>query len=149
MGKALDDRIGCAILLELMEKTDDLSYETYFSFSTQEEVGSRGARALVDEIEPDYVIAIEGTTAADVPGIRDVDVPAYFGKGPAITVMDRSLMASEELVEKLKGCADRYQIKSRLTAELTPGSHSVQKRPSARYHAGTYTPRSAWPAEMT
>jgi endoglucanase len=111
MGKALDDRIGCAILLELMEKTNDLSYETYFSFSTQEEVGSRGARALVDEIKPDYVIAIEGTTAADVPGIRDVDVPAYFGKGPAITVMDRSLMASEELVEKLKGCAERYQIK--------------------------------------
>jgi len=111
MGKAFDDRIGCAIILELFERVKEPAYETYFAFSTQEEVGSRGARALVEEIRPEYVIAIEGTSAADVPGIKEGDVPASMGKGPAITVMDKSLMANEELVEKLIECADRYQIK--------------------------------------
>jgi endoglucanase len=111
MGKALDDRIGCAIILELVERVDDPAYETYFAFSTQEEVGSRGARALVEEIRPEYVIAVEGTSAADVPGMKAQDVPAVIGMGPAITVMDKSLIASEDMVEKLIGCADRYQIK--------------------------------------
>jgi endoglucanase len=111
MGKALDDRIGCSILLKLMENVKDPAYETYFAFSTQEEVGSRGARALVEEIRPEYVIAVEGTSAADVPGMRAQDIPAAMGMGPAITIMDKSLIADEDLVERLTGCAGRYQIK--------------------------------------
>lgn len=110
-GKAFDDRIGCSIILELIERIGEPVYETYFAFSTQEEVGARGARVLVEEIKPECVIALEGTTAADVPGIRESDVPASMGKGPAITVMDKSLIADEDLVDRLIGCADRYQIK--------------------------------------
>ena len=81
----------------------------------QEEVGGRGARFLGQSIQPDITIAVEGTSAGDMPGISEVDAPVIMGKGLSITIMDRSLMANREIVKRIERCAKEnkieYQIK--------------------------------------
>lgn len=65
--KALDDRAGCAVLLEMIES--DLPYDLDFAFTVQEEVGLRGAGAAAYQLNPDYAIVVETTTAADIAGV--------------------------------------------------------------------------------
>ncbi len=66
--KALDDRAGCAVLLEMIES--DLPYDLDFAFTVQEEVGLRGAGAAAYQLNPDYAIVVETTTAADIAGVQ-------------------------------------------------------------------------------
>ena len=65
--KAIDDRFGCALLIELIKS--DLEYDAYFTFTVQEEIGLRGARAAAFSVNPDVAIAVEATTAADIEGV--------------------------------------------------------------------------------
>ena len=65
ISKAIDDRFGCLVLMEMIKS--ELPYDMYFSFVVQEEIGLRGAKAAAYTINPDYAIVIEATTAADVP----------------------------------------------------------------------------------
>jgi tetrahedral aminopeptidase len=89
-GKAFDDRVGCAALIELL-RGEPFPFELYGVFTVQEEVGLRGAQVAAYAIEPDVGIALEGTLADDLPkGELDVSPITELGKGPAITVMDRS-----------------------------------------------------------
>lgn len=85
--KALDDRIGCAVLMELIKK--QVKYDTYFCFTTQEEVGLRGAMVCSYKINPDIALVIESTTASDVYGSEERDYVTDLGGGAAITFMDR------------------------------------------------------------
>ena len=65
--KALDDRAGCAVLIKMIQS--DLEYDTYFSFTTREEVGGMGAQTATYTVKPDIAVAIETTTAADIGGV--------------------------------------------------------------------------------
>ncbi len=89
VSKALDNRVGCYILLKAMmdTKTDN---DLYFVFSTQEEVGLRGAKAATFDISPDYAIAVDVTDTGDCPEAQKNSVK--LGKGAAIKVMDRSVL---------------------------------------------------------
>jgi tetrahedral aminopeptidase len=90
MGKAFDDRAGCAALVELL-RGERFPFEIYGVFTVQEEVGLRGAQVAAYAVEPDFGIALEGTLADDLPkGELDVSPITRLGKGPAITIMDRS-----------------------------------------------------------
>ncbi len=117
MGKALDDRVGCAVLVEVLEALTDeeLELTLVVNFAVCEEVGLRGARTAAFQIEPAVALALEGTVAADVPGVPPTRRPTALGKGPAITVMDRSLIAPPRLVEFLARLAQEegvpYQYK--------------------------------------
>lgn len=85
--RALDDRAGCALLIGLMRR--GLAYDATFVFSVQEEIGSNGAKTAAFAVAPRAAIAVECTTAADVPFVdpgRDV---CRLGDGPAISFMDR------------------------------------------------------------
>lgn len=84
--KALDDRVGCAILIELLK--EDAEYDFYASFSVQEEVGLRGAGAAAYSVNPDSAIVIDGTTAADIADVADSKKVCYQGKGAAVSFMD-------------------------------------------------------------
>lgn len=86
--KALDDRIGCAVLAELLCR--DAEYDFYASFSVQEEVGLRGATAAAFSVKPQSAIIIEGTTAADVAEVPEERRVCALGKGAAVSFMDRS-----------------------------------------------------------
>ncbi len=89
VSKALDNRVGCYILLKAMRdtKTDN---DLYFVFSTQEEVGLRGAKVATFDISPDYAIAVDVTDTGDYPQAPQNSVK--LGKGAAIKVMDRSVL---------------------------------------------------------
>lgn len=107
-GKAFDDRVGCAVAAALAD--DEYAVDLYLAFSTQEEVGLRGARVAAYRIEPDVAIALEGTVCDDTPKKEDVSPTTELGKGPAITIMDRSFMADKRLVRLLLDVAETQGI---------------------------------------
>ena len=78
--KALDDRVGCALLIELLKQNYDIP--VYGVFTVQEEVGLRGAGVAAYQIQPDVAIVLEGTTASDVPGSDPHKHATSVGKGP-------------------------------------------------------------------
>lgn len=85
--KALDDRTGCFVLIELMRNEPE--YDTYFVFSVQEEIGLRGAGTAAYIVEPDAAIVLEGTTAGDVAGVAPLDTVCKMGGGTAVSFIDR------------------------------------------------------------
>ena len=86
LSKALDDRVGCAVLIDLLKQ--DAEYDFYASFSVQEEVGLRGAKVAAFTVEPDAAIVIDGTTAADIAGVADSKKVCRQGEGAVISFMD-------------------------------------------------------------
>ena len=84
--KALDDRVGCLVLIDLLKQ--DAEYDFYASFSTQEEVGLRGAKVAAFAVEPDAAIVIDGTTAADVAGVAAAKQVCRQGEGAVVSFMD-------------------------------------------------------------
>lgn len=84
--KALDDRIGCAILITLIREESE--YDFCATFSVQEEVGTRGAKTAAFTVDPESCIVLEGTTAADIAGVEDSKRVCVLGKGAAISFMD-------------------------------------------------------------
>lgn len=93
--KAIDDRFGCALLLELIES--ELEYDTYFTFVVQEEIGLRGAAVASYTVNPDYAIVVEATTAADIPLSEGEKTVCKCGDGPVVSFMDKSTIYNKEL----------------------------------------------------
>lgn len=107
-GKAFDDRAGCAAAAALAD--GEYAVDLYLSFNAQEEVGLRGARVAAFRIEPDLAFALEGTICDDTPKKTDVSPTTEMGKGPAITVMDRSFIADHRLLHLLIETAGAHGI---------------------------------------
>lgn len=84
--KALDDRVGCLVLIDILKQ--DAEYDFYASFSVQEEVGLRGAGVVAFTVEPDAAIVIDGTTAADVAGVTPSKQVCKQGEGAVVSFMD-------------------------------------------------------------
>ena len=116
-GKAFDDRTAVNVLIHTIKEfaKNSPSSSLLFSFSVQEEVGGRGAAPAAFSLNPTIALVIENTTAADVPGIKDSECPAYIGKGPTISVADRSMIAhplvNKRLIENAKHEKIPYHIK--------------------------------------
>ncbi len=107
-GKAFDDRVGCLMLVELLAR--DYPCEVVGVFTVQEEIGLRGARVAAYAVEPDIGFALEGTIADDLPKESDTSSTTELGKGPAISVMDRSVYADRRLVDLLIRTAEEHGI---------------------------------------
>jgi endoglucanase len=97
--KALDDRIGCYCLVEVLKRLIGNSADLYFVFSVQEEVGLRGARTGAFSIAPDYAIAVDVTATGDTPEAPTMEV--RLGGGPAIKVKDSMFIAHPRVKDKL------------------------------------------------
>jgi len=106
-GKALDDRIGCYILLELMKNLKTKN-EVIFVFTVQEEVGLYGAKASVFGLDPDYAIAV------DVTPHNSFDESIILRKGPVLTVKDAEMISNKCLIDELKAAAGRVKVKLQL-----------------------------------
>lgn len=99
-GPYLDNRIGCVTLLLMMEQLADKEIENdlYFVFTAQEEVGLRGAGAAAFAVEPDAAIAVDVTDTGDLPEMKSA-MAVELGKGPAVKVMDRSVICTPAVVD--------------------------------------------------
>ncbi len=97
--RAIDDRAGCAALLELLAKGKRYPYDLYVCFSVQEEAGLRGAKVLAQRIMPDIAVAIETTTCSDVGGGKKWESVTVLGKGPAVSVIDGASYSMNRLRE--------------------------------------------------
>lgn len=104
-GKAFDDRAGCTALIDLL--ADRYPVDLYAVFTVQEEVGLRGARVAAYRVEPDAALALEGTVCDDLPQPPDEDRSPVtrLGDGPALTLMDRSLVSHPGLLRLLQETA--------------------------------------------
>ena len=107
--KALDDRVGCAILLELMK--EDYNSDMYFVFSVQEEVGLRGATVAAYNIKPDLALVIEGTTCSDIYGSKPHNQVTNLGGGAVMTAMDRAAISDKDYYDFIMKTAQDNNIK--------------------------------------
>jgi endoglucanase len=128
-GKALDDRAGCAALVEILKR--DYPFDVYGVFTAQEEVGVRGARVAAYAIEPTYAFALEGTVCDDSPKKKDVSPVTRVGGGPAITFADHSLLSDRRLVNLLVETAREnkipYQFKQAVAGGTDAGRITLVK----------------------
>jgi tetrahedral aminopeptidase len=112
ISKAMDDRIGCAILIETLRRLKNTPHDLYFVFSVQEEVGLRGARTSAYGIDPDLAIAVDVTGTGDKPEARPMAVT--LGKGPAVKVKDSGMIAHpavrDLMVQRAKEAEIPYQL---------------------------------------
>ena len=106
--KAIDDRVGCAVMLSLLR--EELPMDVTFAFTAQEEVGTRGAFAAAFSVKPDIALVLETTTAADLPGVDDHRKVCAPGKGPVISYMDGGTIYDRELFEDLRCLAEKHRI---------------------------------------
>lgn len=109
ISKALDNRAGCYILLKAMEHIEKSKNDLYFVFTSQEEVGLRGAKAATYPVMPDYAIAIDVTDTGDTPSCPLMDV--RMGDGAAIKHMDHSVMCDINVINALSNVAEEKGIK--------------------------------------
>ena len=103
-GPYLDNRIGCVTLLRAMEQVGETDNDLYFVFTAQEEVGLRGAGAAAVAVQPDVAIAVDVTDTGDLPE-RKTPMAVDMGKGPAVKVMDRSVICTPAVCAALEQAA--------------------------------------------
>jgi endoglucanase len=108
IAKAMDDRIGCAVLVEALRRLKKSPHDLYFVFSVQEEVGLIGARTSAYGIEPDLAIAVDVTLTGDTPEAKPMAVG--LGQGPAIKVQDGGMIAHPEVRDLMVKCAEEAGI---------------------------------------
>jgi len=133
-GKAFDDRTGCNVLIQilrLLKKDPSFKDTVLFNFAVQEEIGGRGAITGAFNLKPTLALAIENTTAADVPGIKDAVIPSYIGKGPAITVADKSIISNPKVNDRLVRNAEidniPYQYKKPMSGGTDAGKIHISR----------------------
>lgn len=120
ISKALDDRIGCAVLIETALKDIRTDNEIYYVFTTQEEVGLRGAKTAAFGIVPDMALAIDVCDTGDTPGCKPMAV--RLGEGPAIKIKDRSVISHPEVKDRLIKAAEKENIPYQLEVMLEGGT---------------------------
>lgn len=121
IGKAFDDRAGCALMIETVKELGEVNCNVYAVGTVQEEVGLRGAAVAAFGIYPDVSLAFDVTVAGDVPGVREVEAPIKMGKGPSFTIADAGLIAHPKVLRLLVETAEENKIPYQLETGL-PGS---------------------------
>ena len=127
--KALDDRLGCAIMLELLQEKSKINYTCVFT--VQEEVGTRGATAAAYIVKPDYAIVIETTTASDIPDTPENKKVCKVGKGAVVSFMDRGTIYNKDLYKKAREIADKNNIANQTKTVVAGGNDAAAIHKSA------------------
>jgi putative aminopeptidase FrvX len=110
--RGLDDRLGCAALIEALEMIDPeaLGIKLTFAWSVQEELGLRGAYALGNTLHPDFAVAIDSCTTGDSPQVEFHLSAVRLGEGPVLRVYDRLAFASRTMMKQISQAAGRHDI---------------------------------------
>jgi putative aminopeptidase FrvX len=120
-GKAFDDRVGCAIMIETLKQLTNTDCTICAVGTVQEEVGLRGATTATFGVDPDVGIALDVTVAGDVPGVKEFDSNVKMGKGPVLTVADSGLITHPKVLRLLLDAAEENKIDYQLETGL-PGT---------------------------
>jgi len=117
MAKAFDDRIGCAVLLSVLEKIKKRKVPStvYGAATVQEEVGVRGATTSVELIDPDVAIILESDIAGDVPGIKPDESSTKLGGGPSLLMYDSRMIPNLKLRDLIIDTAKKEQVPLQFT----------------------------------
>lgn len=127
--KALDDRIGCMLMIELINS--NLEYDTYFAFNVQEEVGLRGSGCSAYSIKPDIAIVLEATTAADIGGVTGGDKCCVLGNGPVVSFMDGRTIYDKSIYDLAFKIAKENDIKIQTKTKIAGGNDAGAIQQSA------------------
>ncbi len=119
-GKALDDRVGCAILLDLLNS--EVDYDVDVVFTVQEEVGARGAGAAAFTVNPDICVVLETTTAGDIEGVTGEKRACALGQGPVVPFMDRGTVYDTELFRMTMKKAEELELKAQTKTVIAGGN---------------------------
>ncbi len=125
--KAIDDRIGCAVLVQLLQ--EELPMDVTFVFTAQEETGCRGAFAAAFSETPEIAVVFEGTTAADTPAVAESKQVCWPGKGPVLSWMDNGTIYDRALFQRLRDLADQNHIPWQMKHAVAGGTdaRSIQR----------------------
>lgn len=128
--KAIDDRVGCAVMLKMLQQ--DLPMDCTFVFTVQEEVGTRGAFGAAFSVTPEIALVLETTTAADLPGIKGQKRVCAPGEGPVISLVDGGTIYDKELFRLMCDTADQEGIAWQVKHLIAGGndSRAVQRTKS-------------------
>lgn len=131
----LDNRVSCLAVLRAMELVKQTDNDLYFVFTTQEEVGLRGAKTAAYAIDPDYAVVADVTVADDVPGSKHT-CSSKCGGGAAIKVMDSDVICHPEMVAMLKELAEERNIACQMDVIADGGTDGG---PIHQSRAGVFT----------
>ena len=106
--KAIDSRIGCAVMLKLLE--EELPLDVTFAFTVQKEVGARGAFGAAFSVSPEIALVLGGVSAADLPGLEKHRQICAPGKGAVLSSLDRNTIYDLGLFDRLRGLAVAHDI---------------------------------------
>jgi len=125
ISKAIDDRVGLFVIIESLKNAKKINCDLYFTATVQEEVGLRGARLITPVIEPDYVVALEGTVSMNIPGIPDDKSLANTLKGPEIRLSDRFLVAHRKFSKYIMSLAETNGIPYQVTVKKAGSTNAT------------------------
>ncbi|HNS62429.1 MAG TPA: M42 family metallopeptidase [Anaerolineales bacterium] len=108
VAKSMDDRVGVLVAIETLRSLKSTPHDVYFVFTTQEEVGVRGATTSAFGIDPDLGIAIDVTPAADTPNAFKMEMK--LGKGPCVKIQDPGMIADPRIVQWMIRTAEKNKI---------------------------------------
>jgi len=131
-GKALDDRVGCALLLDMIEQTDQPDFDTWYTFVTQEEVGLRGSKVAAYRIQPDIAFILEGTTASDLPSLERKRFTTRLNEGPVIVITHHGLVIQPNVVQFLETAAKSNNIPYQIKERIAGGTDAISMAKSAK-----------------
>ncbi len=119
-GRALDDRVGCAILIDMLQS--DLLYDMTFVFCVQEEVGTRGSRTAAYRVQPQAALVVETTTAADIAGVPKEKHVCRLGKGAVISFMDKGTIYDRDYYTLALQTAKKLQLPCQVKQAVAGGN---------------------------
>lgn len=122
MSKAIDDRVGCYILINLL--CSESQYDFYATFTVQEELGLRGAKTAAFSVQPDACIVVEATTAADIAGVAKEKQVCRLNSGPAISFMDNSTVYDRAYYSEAFRTANQLDIPCQAKSAVAGGNNS-------------------------
>ena len=121
--KAIDDRFGCACLLNLLQK--DLPFDVTACFVVQEEIGLKGAGCAAAAVKPDIAIVLESTTANDVCEVSGAEKVCALGSGPVVSFMDRRTVYDRALYREAMALAEKAGIKAQTKTRIAGGNDAA------------------------
>lgn len=134
--KAIDDRLGCAAMIEIMREIKDhgkeYPYDLYFAFTVREEIGNSGAQVVAQTVCPDYAIVLETTAIADIAGVPKNSRVGDVGEGGVISLMDRSTIYDRDFVQLALDIAKDNNIKAQVKRYVSGGNDAGHIHKSGR-----------------